>query len=38
MKHDPKLGSLSQGALSDVMWKNCTGKTDTKVIDALQQE
>ncbi|RWB56592.1 hypothetical protein [Mesorhizobium sp.] len=38
MKNDPKLGSLSQAALSDVMYKNCTGKTDTKVIDALQQQ
>ncbi|WP_165349929.1 MULTISPECIES: hypothetical protein [unclassified Mesorhizobium] len=38
MKNDPKLGSLNQAELSLVMWDNCTGKPDTKVIDALQAQ
>jgi hypothetical protein len=33
MKNDPKFGSLSQNALAGVLWKDCTGKTDTKVIE-----
>ena len=38
MKNNPELGSLSQGDLSDVIWKKCTGKPNTKVIDALKQQ
>ncbi|WP_141246025.1 HdeA/HdeB family chaperone [Mesorhizobium sp. WSM3859] len=37
MKNDPKLGSLNEAELSLVMWDNCTGKPDVKVIDALQK-
>lgn len=36
MKGDPDLGSLSQSALSDVMWEKCKGQTDMKVIDAIK--
>lgn len=38
MKNDPKLGSLNQSALADVMSNDCAGKPDVKVIDALQHQ
>jgi hypothetical protein len=38
MKGDPKFGSLSQSALTEVLWNACAGKTDTKAIDALRQQ
>ncbi len=37
-REDPKLGTLTENQLGDMMDKVCAAKRDAKVIDALQQQ